>query len=58
MRLLMEFAGGRGFTFAILALYSLRCLSYAATKHYGPAAYWLCAFGITVSAEFLIRRWP
>jgi len=58
MRWLAEFAGGRGFTYVILSLYALRCVSYAATKHYGPAAYWLCAFGITISAEFLIRRFP
>ena len=55
---LVELLGGKGFTYVILALYAARCVTYAATKHYGPAGYWLCAFGITVSAEFLVRRWP
>ncbi len=49
---------GKAFTWAILSLYGLRCLSYATTSHWGRAAYWLCAAGITVSAEFLISRWP
>lgn len=49
---------GRGFTYVILGLYTLRCLSYAYGGHWGRAAYWLCAMGITVSAEFLIVRWP
>jgi hypothetical protein len=49
---------GRVFTYSILLLYGLRCLSYVLTKHYGPAAYWLFAFGITVSAEVLIKKFP
>lgn len=48
----------KGFTYVILTLYGLRCSSYLVTKHYGNAAYWFFAFGITVSAEFLMRRWP
>lgn len=58
MTSLLAFLGGKGFTYVILCLYAARCLSYAVTKHYGPAGYWLCAFGITVCAEFLMRRWP
>jgi len=50
--------GGRAFTFVILACYALRCASYAWTGHYGPAMYWASAMAITVSAEFLIPRWP
>lgn len=53
-----RFLDGPWFTYAILSLYALRCLSYAAGAHWGRAGYWLCAAGITVSAEFLIRRWP
>lgn len=56
--MLTQFLAGKTFTYIILTLYGLRCVSYASTKHCGPAAYWLCAFGITVSAEFLMRRWP
>jgi hypothetical protein len=56
--LIFRFCEGKTFTFMILGLYGLRCSSYLATKHYGPASYWLCAFGITVSAEFLMRRFP
>lgn len=48
----------RAFTYTILSLYGLRCLSYFITKHYGPASYWLFAFGITVSAEILIKKFP
>lgn len=48
----------RAFTYAILALYGLRCSSYVFTKHYGPASYWFFAFGITVSAEILIKKFP
>ena len=54
----MTFIMGRGFTWAIITLYSLRCVSYAWGGHWGRAAYWLFALGITVSAEFLIVRWP
>lgn len=46
------------FTYIILGLYSLRCLSYLPGAHWGKAAYWVCAFGITASAEFLIGRYP
>lgn len=52
------FLSGKGFTYLILGLYSARSLSYAAAKSWGPALYWLCALGITVSAEFLIKRYP
>jgi hypothetical protein len=45
VRALLE---GKAFTYVILALYALRCSSYVLGKHYGPAAYWLCAFGITI----------
>jgi hypothetical protein len=55
---LMAFLGGKGFTYVILTLYGMRALSYLVTRHYGPAVYWVCAFGITVAAEFLVRRWP
>jgi hypothetical protein len=55
MRALLD---GKAFTYCILTLYALRCLSYAAGGHWGRAGYWICAFGITVSAEFLITRWP
>jgi hypothetical protein len=49
---------GKGFTYLILGLYLARCLSYCWGGSYGRALYWLCAIGITVSAEFLIARWP
>lgn len=52
------FLDGRFFTYAILGLYSLRCLSYLYGAHWGRAMYWVCALGITVSAEFLISRYP
>lgn len=53
-----QWVEGPAFTYCIMALYILRCLSYASGEHYGRAAYWLCALGITISAEFLITRWP
>ena len=49
---------GPGFTYLIISLYALRCVTYAIGGHWGRAAYWVCALGITVSAEFLIKRWP
>ncbi len=55
---LLSLLEGRAFTYVILTLYALRCLSYVFTKHYGSASYWLCALGITVSAAFLMRRFP
>lgn len=58
MKALHAFLEGRTFTYTILSLYGLRCLSYFVTKHYGPASYWLFAFGITVSAEILIKKFP
>jgi hypothetical protein len=58
MKTLYELMEGRTFTYTILSLYALRCLSYVITKHYGPAAYWFFAFGITVSAEILIKKFP
>ncbi len=58
MKLVAEFLESKVFTYCILTLYALRCGSYFFTKHYGPGSYWLFAFGITVSAEFLIKRFP
>lgn len=58
MHALMTFLESRFFTYVILSLYGMRCLSYLVTKHYGPASYWICAFGITVSAEILIKKFP
>ncbi len=55
---MLELLHGKAFTFLILFLYFLRAASYVHGGHYGPAAYWVCAFGITVSAEFLIARFP
>ena len=49
---------GKGFTYIILSLYGLRAASYAFGHHWGPMSYWVCAFGITVSAEFLITKFP
>lgn len=49
---------GRGWTYAILALYTARCITYACGAHWGRVAYWLCAAGITISAEFLVTRFP
>lgn len=53
-----ELLNGKLFTYAILTLYALRGGTYLLGQHYGPAAYWACAFGITVAAEFLIPRFP
>lgn len=53
-----ELLQSKAFTFLILTLYALRASSYFVGKHYGPGAYWCCAFGITIAAEFLIPRWP
>lgn len=53
-----ELLHGKAFTYVILALYAIRCVSYLHGRHYGPAMYWLCALGITVSAEFLVKRFP
>lgn len=58
MTRVLAFLEGPAFTYVILALYAARCLSYAGGGHYGRVCYWLCAFGITLSAEFLITRWP
>lgn len=49
---------GKLFTYAILSLYALRAGSYGFGHHWGPMTYWVCAFGITVAAEFLILRFP
>lgn len=56
--LLLQLLSGKFFSYLILSLYALRCGSYLFTKHWGPATYWICAFGITLSAEFFIKRWP
>lgn len=49
---------GPAFSLAILSLYALRCVTYLTGGHLGRAAYWLSAFLITLSVEFLIKRWP
>lgn len=54
----MSWLDGKTFTYLIIGLYILRCFSYLYGAHYGRAVYWACAMGITVSAEFLITRWP
>lgn len=54
----MKIFEGPLFTYAILSLYTLRCLSYAYGSHWGKMSYWVCAIGITISAEFLIGRFP
>lgn len=53
-----RFLDGPAFTYAILALYALRCGSYAFSSHWGRAGYWVGAMWITLSAEFLVRKWP
>ena len=55
---MIDLIHGKAFTYVILCLYAVRALSYLHGRHLGPAAYWVCAFGITVSAEFLIARFP
>jgi hypothetical protein len=55
---MMTLFTGKGFTYVIMALYAARCVSYVAGGHYGRACYWLCALGITISAEFLMTKWP
>jgi len=55
---MMELLTGKLFTYVILSLYALRAGTYAWGGHWGPMSYWVCAFGITVAAEFLILRWP
>jgi hypothetical protein len=50
------FLAGKGFTYAILGLYALRAGGYAVGGDWARVMYWLCAMGITVSAEFLIDR--
>lgn len=47
---------GKGFTYTILALYALRAMGYAVGADWPRVVYWLCAMGITVSAEFLITK--
>jgi len=55
---MVELLLGKGFTYAILALYGLRAGTYIWGGHYGPAMYWVSALCITISAEFLIPRFP
>ncbi len=55
---MIRFIEGPFFTYTIMALYVLRCVTYAYGSHWGRASYWLCALGITISAEFLMKRWP
>lgn len=49
---------GPAFTYTILSLYALQCVRYSAGGHWGRAMYWLSAAMITVSAEFVTKRWP
>lgn len=53
-----DFITGPGFTWVILACYGLRLGSHLWGQHWGRASYWFFAIGITISAEFLMRRWP
>lgn len=53
-----ELLTGKAFTYVILFMYAMRAGTYMASNHWGPASYWICALGITISAEFLIPRWP
>lgn len=55
LRLVLE---GPAFSLTILSLYAARCVTYLTGGHFGRAAYWLSAFLITLSVEFLIKRWP
>lgn len=55
---IIEILQGNLLTYIILVLFALRAITYAWTSSWGYMIYWLCAFGITVSAEFLIVRWP
>lgn len=55
---MIELLSGKAFTYVIMSLYGVRSATYAIGGHYGPAAYWLSALFITISAEFLIKRWP
>ncbi len=50
-----SFLAGKGFTYCILGLYGLRCVSYALAGNWGRAMYWLSAASITVAAEFLVH---
>lgn len=50
------FLHGKGFTWTILTLYGLRCLTYLSDANWGRALYWAAAIAITVAAEFLIKR--
>lgn len=55
---MIEFLSGKFFTYIIMSLYAIRSGTYASGGHWGPAGYWLSALFITISAEFLIKRWP
>lgn len=55
---MIELIHGKFFTYLILGLYLIRATTYLHGRHFGPASYWLCAMGITISAEFLISRYP
>ena len=56
MKALEVFLAGKGFTYAILALYTLRAASYGWSGNWSRLMYWVCALGITVSAEFLVGK--
>ena len=45
---------GKAFSYAIMSLYLMRAGGYAVGGDWPRVMYWLCALGITVSAEFLI----
>lgn len=55
---MLTLLSGKFFTYLIMSLYAIRCGSYMWTGHYGPGAYWASALCITISAEFLMARWP
>ena len=42
------------FVYLILFLYACSVIRYVGAGKYGNAMYWLCAFGITIAATFLM----
>lgn len=55
---MIAFLSGKAFTYVIMSLYAIRSTTYALGGHYGSACYWLSALFITISAEFLIKKFP
>lgn len=51
-----SFLVGKGFTYAIMSLYTLRAFGYAVGGDWARVLYWTAALAITVSAEFLIKQ--